>query len=99
MGQSVNLPRMAQMRSLLARALCAVALLSYASQAAADTGTVEQLSGTLSVKGADGKIRILSRKSVIRSGDTINTEQDSYAQIKFADGGRLTLKPVDGRAC
>jgi len=82
MGRSVNLPHMVEMRSLLARALCALALLTYAGQPAADTGTVEQLSGTQSVKGADGKIRILSRKSVIRSGDTINSEQDSYAQIK-----------------
>ncbi len=61
--------------------------------ALADTGTVTQLSGTLSVRKADGSVRILSQKSQISSGDTINTEQDSYAQIKFSDGGQLTLKP------
>jgi hypothetical protein len=38
-------------------------------------------------------VRILSQKSQISSGDTVNTEQDSYAQIKFSDGGQLTLKP------
>jgi hypothetical protein len=59
----------------------------------ADTGTVTQLSGTLSVRKADGSVRILSQKSQISSGDTVNTEQDSYAQIKFSDGGQLTLKP------
>ena len=59
----------------------------------ANTGTVSQLSGTLSVQKADGSVRILSQKSEIRSGDTINTQKDSYAQIKFADGGMITLKP------
>ena len=61
--------------------------------AAADTGTVTQLSGTLSVRKADGSVRILSQRSQIATGDTINTQQDSYAQIKFSDGGQLTLKP------
>ncbi len=59
----------------------------------ADTGTVTQLSGTLSVRKADGSVRILSQRSQIATGDTINTQQDSYAQIKFSDGGQLTLKP------
>jgi hypothetical protein len=59
----------------------------------ANTGTVSQLSGTLSVQKADGSVRILSQKSEIRSGDTINTQKDSYAQIKFSDGGMITLKP------
>jgi hypothetical protein len=58
-----------------------------------NTGTVSQLSGTLSVQKADGSMRILSQKSEIRSGDTINTQKDSYAQIKFSDGGMITLKP------
>lgn len=77
----------------LAWLTCAAVLLACAGRVAADAGRIEQLSGTLSVRGVDGKVRILSRKSVVRSGDTINTERDSYAQIKFADGGRVTLKP------
>ena len=56
-------------------------------------GSVSQLSGTLSVKKADGTVRILSQKSQIQPGDTINTQRDSYAQIKFPDGGQITLKP------
>lgn len=59
----------------------------------ANTGTVSQLSGTLSVQKADGSVRILSQKSEVLSGDTINTQKDSYAQIKFSDGGTITLKP------
>jgi len=93
MRQSVQLPPSEALRTFLLWSFCAVALAVFAGSAAADAGAIEQLSGTLSVTGADGKIRILSRKSVVRPGDTINTEHDSYAQIKFADGGRVTLKP------
>jgi len=72
----------------------ALAGLGLASTAAwANTGSVSQLSGTLSVQKADGSVRILSQKSEIKSGDTINTQKDSYAQIKFSDGGTITLKP------
>jgi len=56
-------------------------------------GTVTQLSGTLSVKKADGSVRILSQRSQIESGDTVSTERDSYAQIRFTDGAQVTLKP------
>ena len=59
----------------------------------ASTGTVTQLSGTLSVRKADGSVRILSQRSTIESGDTVNTERESFAQIRFSDGGQITLKP------
>lgn len=75
------------------QASMALAFAACAAGALADSGTVTQLSGTLSVRKADGSVRILSQKSQIDSGDTINTERDSYAQIKFSDGGQLTLKP------
>ena len=58
-----------------------------------NSGTVTQLSGTLSVLKADGSVRILSQKSEVVSGDTVNTQKDSYAQIKFTDGATITLKP------
>ena len=38
-------------------------------------------------------MRILSQKSQVVGGDTVNTQKDSYAQIKFTDGGVITLKP------
>ncbi len=68
--------------------------LSLVSAAAiANTGTVSQLAGTLSVQKADGSVRLLSQKSEIRSGDTLSTQKDSFAEIKFADGAKVTLKP------
>ena len=78
-------------RILVATAITAA--LGCAGTAFADSGTVTQLSGTLSVRKADGSVRILSQRSQISTGDTINTERDSYAQIKFSDGGQITLKP------
>ena len=80
------------MKRLLALSLATV-LTAWAAIAQASSGTVTQLSGTLSVKKSDGSVRILSQKSAVDSGDTLNTERDSYAQIKFDDGGQLTLKP------
>lgn len=81
------------MRFKIFNAAIAAALSAGAAIAFADTGTVTQLSGTLSVRKADGSVRILSQRSQIGSGDTVNTERDSYAQIKFSDGGQITLKP------
>lgn len=74
-------------------ALAALACAFVLAPAWADTGAVSQLSGTLSVKKPDGSVRILSQKSEIRAGDTLSTERDSYAQIRFSDGGQITLKP------
>ncbi len=56
-------------------------------------GTIQQLSGTISVQKADGAIRVLSRQSEVVKGDTLNTERDSYAQLKFTDGAVMTVKP------
>lgn len=56
-------------------------------------GTIIQLSGTLSVKRADGSTRILSINSEVIPGDTLETQKGSYAQIKFKDGASITLKP------
>ena len=74
--------------------LAIVATLAGGALAArADVGTVTQISGTLSAKRGDGSVRILSQKSEVRSGDTLSTERDSYSQIRFSDGGQITMKP------
>lgn len=83
------------MQSLSARmslgGLVAAALL--APLLAFAEGTIQHLSGTLSVQRTDGSVRLLSEKSQVREGDTISTERDSYAQVKFTDGGQITLRP------
>ena len=78
------------MKPALKSIVVALALLSGTAWA---NGTVQQLSGTISVQKADGSTRVLSRQSEVRPGDTLNTERDSYAQVKFTDGAVMTLKP------
>jgi hypothetical protein len=51
------------------------------------------LSGTLSAKRADGSSKLLSVKSEIQEGDTLGTEAETYARIKFADGGEVVMRP------
>jgi len=61
--------------------------------AAAAQASVQFLSGTLNVQRADGTVQLLSEKSEIKVGDVVNTEKNSFAQIKFTDGGQITLRP------
>lgn len=76
----------------LQRHLLAAILLASTSVAFA-AGTVTQLSGTLFVRKDDGTVKILGRDSRVEAGDTLSTEKESYALIRFTDGGSLTLKP------
>lgn len=64
-----------------------------ASAWAAPAGEITHLSGILSVKKADGTAKILSVKSAVEEGDLVTTEADTYARIKFVDGGEIVLRP------
>jgi hypothetical protein len=75
----------------LARVLAAAALL--APVLALAQGTVQYLSGTLSAQKPDGTVRVLAERSTINVGDVITTQRDSYAQLRFSDGGQVTLRP------
>ena len=57
------------------------------------SGAVQNLSGTISVQKPDGTIRVLAKNSEVTKGDTIETQKDSYAQVKFSDGATMTMKP------
>jgi len=69
---------------------CGLVSASWAAQVA---GTITQLSGPLLAKRADGAVRILSLRSEVESGDTLVTEKNTYALIKFIDNSEITLKP------
>jgi len=60
---------------------------------AATAGEVTHLSGTVSVKKPDGSSKLLSIKSPVQEGDLIVTEAETYARIKFVDGGEVVLRP------
>ncbi|MBY0240841.1 MAG: FecR family protein [Burkholderiaceae bacterium] len=64
------------------------------AMAAQVAGTVTQLSGPLLAKKASGAVKILSLKSEVESGDTLVTEKNTYAQVKFIDNSEITLKPA-----
>lgn len=74
-----------------ARTIAAAALL--APLLAFAQGTVQHLSGTLSVQRTDGTVGVLAEQSPIAVGDVITTQRDSYAQLRFSDGGQVTLRP------
>jgi hypothetical protein len=73
----------------LALLLILVAQLAFAAPA----GHVTNLSGPLFAVGADGVRRVLSVGSAVEAGETLVTEGRTYAQVRFADQGVVTLKP------
>jgi hypothetical protein len=73
--------------------LLAAGALSGVVHAAGPVGQVTHLSGTLTAKRADGSVKLFSVKSEVQEGDTLSTEQDTYARIKFADGAEVVLRP------
>ncbi len=75
----------------LSRALAAAAL--SLPLAAFGQATVQNLSGTLYAQRADGQVRLLSEKSEVKVGDVLSTERDSYALLRFSDGGQVTMRP------
>ena len=68
-------------------------VLSEAARAATVVGQVTHLSGTLIAKRADGSTKLFSVKSEVQEGDTLATEQETYARIKFSDGAEVVLRP------
>lgn len=78
------------LQGFLLLVLCATFSAGWAAQVAA---TVVQLSGPLLAKKASGAARILSLRSEVESGDTLITEKNTYALLKFIDNSEITLKP------
>lgn len=68
-------------------------VLALATHLVHAAGVVTHLSGTLTVRQAEGPIRLLSVKSAVGEGDTLATQEGTYARIKFDDGGELVLRP------
>ena len=61
--------------------------------AAGPVGQITHLSGTLTAKRADGSTKLFATKSEVQEGDTLSTEQETYARIKFSDGAEVVLRP------
>ena len=62
--------------------------------ASSGVGQITHLSGTL-VGRMDGQTqpRLLANRSTISPGETIATQGDTYARVKFNDGTEVVLRP------
>jgi hypothetical protein len=78
---------------VLSRLACVLVLGLASGAYAAPVGTVTDLSGPLLARKADGVIKVLAQKSTVDQGDTLVSEKDTYARIKFVDNSEITLKP------
>ena len=70
-----------------------LALLLAPTLALAAAGKVTHVSGPFFAMGTDGSKRVLAVGSEVSAGDTLITEGKTYARIKFADQGDVTLRP------
>ncbi len=67
--------------------------LPFAAWAEGMAGKITHLSGVLLVTREDSATRMLSVKSEVMAGDTLKTGLNTYARIKFSDGGEVVLRP------
>ena len=75
--------------TLLLMALAAV----YPMQAHALAGIAQFTAGEVNVRQADGRVSSLSKGGDIDSGHAIVTGGNGRAQVKFTDGGLISLQP------
>lgn len=60
---------------------------------AADAGSIQQISGNVSIVGADKTSRKAGQRDKIQAGDTITTDARSEAMIKMSDESTVVLRP------
>ena len=81
-------------RFLAAASLALAALLGTCPGAAlAQAAQITHLSGTVAARGADGSTRLLSVNSAVNEGDLLVTAENTFARMKFSDGGEVVLRP------
>ena len=80
-------------RGIGALLFAALLLTGNAAWAAQVAGRVAALSGPLMARKADGSVKVLALRSEVESGDTLVSEKNTYAQIKFIDDSEITLRP------
>lgn len=73
--------------------LAALLIAGAPAALAATVGEVTHVAGALRVQGETGPARILAPRSAVAEGDLLTTAADTYARVKFVDGGEVTLRP------
>jgi hypothetical protein len=74
-------------------ALLALISAAFANSALANSGNVNFAIGGITVTGADGSQRPLSKGTEVRSGDKIVSANNGRAQIRFSDGAFVSVQP------
>lgn len=64
-----------------------------AAHAGTPVGTVTQLSGFVMALKASGALKVLAPQSVVETGDTLVSEDNTYVRIDLADGRQAVLGP------
>ena len=86
MTNSINLQH-----TLLVLALASIYPLH--ASAATSAGIAQFITGDVNIRGADGKTDALLKGKDIESGQAILTGLNGRAQVKFSDGGLISLQP------
>lgn len=86
------MPKSAPFRFHRGSVLLALISAAFAGGAGAAAGRVDFTAGTVTVSGADGRERPLTRGTELDNGDTVRTA-DGRAQIRFTDGAYVSLQP------
>jgi hypothetical protein len=64
-----------------------------AAHAGTPAGKVTQLSGFVMALKAGGALKVLATQSVVETGDTLVSEENTYVRIDLADGRQTVLGP------
>jgi hypothetical protein len=66
---------------------------SSATAIAQNTVLITNISGVVSAQTPGGGSRMLSGNSEVQAGDTITTQNESFARVRFPDGTESALRP------
>jgi hypothetical protein len=83
----LNVPKPARYLTVILAALLS------ANAWAGFAGQITHLSGVISAKRTDGATKVLALKSEVQEGDVLTTEDETYARVKFTDGGEVVIRP------
>jgi hypothetical protein len=83
------------MQTKLLKLASALTLLCVGQLALAQSlvGHVSQMTGLIVAKRADGSTKLLAAGSAVFEGDTLATEDESFAKLEFLDDAEIILKP------
>jgi len=77
-------------RFLIAATFCLGCGVTLAGQV---VGTIIKLSGPLKAEKNDGSVKVLVIGDQVEQGDTLMTDEKTYAAIRFVDKSEITLHP------